>query len=56
MEAVVKNATTGNLDKVISFFKSSYVVLLLSVLGIFALITAVLVAWPALAYFASLLV
>ena len=30
--------------------KSSYLAVILSILGIFALISAVLIAWPALAY------
>lgn len=30
--------------------KSSYLVLVLTILGIFAFVSAVLVAWPALAY------
>ena len=33
--------------------KSTYVVVVLAVLGVFAFITAVLVAWPAVAYLAS---
>ena len=33
--------------------KSTYVVAILAVLGVFAFITAVLVAWPAVSYFAS---
>ena len=33
--------------------KSTYVVVVLTVLGVFAFITAILVAWPAIAYFAS---
>ena len=30
--------------------KSSYMVLIISTLGVFAFISAVLIAWPALAY------
>lgn len=30
--------------------KSSYLMLVLSILGVFALVSAVLIAWPALAY------
>lgn len=30
--------------------KSSYLVLVLSILGVFAFISAVLIAWPALSY------
>ena len=33
--------------------KSSYLVLVLSILGVFAFISAVLIAWPALAYLGS---
>ena len=33
--------------------KSTYVVVVLAVLGVFAFITAVLVAWPAISYFAA---
>ncbi len=33
--------------------KSSYLVLIIALLGVFAFISAVLVAWPALAYLAS---
>ena len=35
--------------------KESYVVVIIALLGIFAFFTAVLVAWPALAYLASAL-
>ena len=33
--------------------KSSYLVLVLSILGVFAAVSAVLIAWPALAYIGS---
>ena len=33
--------------------KSSYLVLILSILGVFAFISAVLIAWPALAFIGS---
>jgi len=33
--------------------KSSYLVLVIAMLGIFAFISAVLIAWPALAYIGS---
>jgi hypothetical protein len=33
--------------------KTNYMVLVIALLGIFAFITTVLVAWPALAYLAS---
>ena len=41
----MKNQTTM-MDTV----KSSYLVLVLSILGVFAFISAVLIAWPALSY------
>jgi hypothetical protein len=34
----------------IDLVKSSYLVLILALLGVFAFISAVLIAWPALAY------
>lgn len=40
-------------DKVVETAKSTYLVVVLFILGICALITAVLVAWPAIAYLAS---
>lgn len=40
-------------NMIVETAKSGYVVTVLAVLGIFAFITAVLVAWPAIAYFAS---
>ena len=33
--------------------KSSYLVIIIAMLGVFAFISAVLIAWPALAYIAS---
>ena len=33
--------------------KSSYLVLIIAALGVFAFISAVLIAWPALAYIGS---
>ena len=33
--------------------KANYMVLVIALLGIFAFLTAVLVAWPAIAYLAS---
>ena len=33
--------------------KSSYMVMIIAMLGVFAFISAVLIAWPALAYIAS---
>lgn len=41
----MKNQTT-----MMDTIKSSYLVLVLSILGVFALISAVLIAWPALSY------
>ena len=37
-------------SKMIDLVKSSYLVLILALLGVFAFISAVLIAWPALAY------
>ena len=42
--------TAANLINVV---KSSYTVAVMAVLGVFAFISAVLIAWPALAYLAS---
>jgi len=39
-----------------TFLKESYVVILLSVLGVAALLTATIVAYPAIAYFASMFI
>ena len=33
--------------------KSSYMVMIIAVLGVFAFISAVLIAWPALAYISA---
>jgi hypothetical protein len=35
------------------FVKTNYMVVLIAVLGIFAFLSAVLIAWPAIAYIAS---
>ena len=40
-------------NMIVETAKSTYVVAVLAVLGVFAFITAVLIAWPALAYFGS---
>ena len=40
----------------IDIVKSSYMVLVIAMLGIFAFISAVLIAWPALAYLGAKLV
>ena len=37
-------------SKMIDIAKSSYLVLVIALLGVFAFISAVLIAWPALAY------
>ena len=37
-------------SKMMDVVKSSYLVLILALLGVFAFISAVLIAWPALAY------
>ena len=37
-------------SKMIDVVKSSYLVLIIAILGVFAFISAVLIAWPALAY------
>jgi hypothetical protein len=36
--------------KLMDAVKSSYLVLIIALLGVFAFISAVLIAWPALAY------
>ena len=40
-------------NMIVETAKSGYVVAVLTILGIFAFITAVLVAWPAVSYFAA---
>ena len=37
-------------SKMMDVAKSSYLVIVIALLGVFALISAVLIAWPALAY------
>jgi hypothetical protein len=37
-------------SKMIDVVKSSYLVIIIALLGVFAFISAVLIAWPALAY------
>ena len=37
-------------SKMMDVAKSSYLVIVIAVLGVFAFISAVLIAWPALAY------
>ena len=41
---------TQSQSKMIDVVKSSYLVLVIALLGVFAFISAVLIAWPALAY------
>ena len=43
----MKNQTQTNMMDLV---KSSYLVLVIALLGVFAFISAVLIAWPALAY------
>ncbi|MBW2450979.1 MAG: hypothetical protein JRE16_08020 [Deltaproteobacteria bacterium] len=38
---------------IISVAKASYTVAIMTVLGVFAFVSAVLIAWPALAYLGS---
>ena len=40
-------------SRMMDLVKSSYLVLVIALLGVFAFISAVLIAWPALAYIAS---
>lgn len=40
-------------SRMIDLVKSSYLVLVIALLGVFAFISAVLIAWPALAYIAA---
>jgi hypothetical protein len=40
-------------NMIVDTAKSTYVVAILSVLGVFAFITAVLIAWPAVSYLAA---
>jgi hypothetical protein len=39
-----------NAANIVNNVKASYTVVVMGVLGVFALISAVLIAWPALAY------
>jgi hypothetical protein len=41
---------TQSNSKLIDVAKSSYLVMIIALLGVFAFISAVLIAWPALAY------
>jgi len=40
-------------NSIINSVKASYTLVVMSVLGIFALVSAVLISWPALAYLGS---
>ena len=44
---------TQSESKMMDVAKSSYLVIVIALLGVFAFISAVLIAWPALAYIAS---
>lgn len=44
---------TQSSSKMMDVAKSSYLVIVIALLGVFAFISAVLIAWPALAYIAS---
>jgi hypothetical protein len=44
---------TESQSKMMDVAKSSYLVIVIALLGVFAFISAVLIAWPALAYIAS---
>jgi hypothetical protein len=44
---------TQSQTKMMDVAKSSYLVIVIALLGVFAFISAVLIAWPALAYIAS---
>ena len=44
---------TQSESKMMDVAKSSYLVIVIGLLGVFAFISAVLIAWPALAYIAS---
>jgi len=44
---------TQSQSKLMDAVKSNYLVIIIALLGVFAFISAVLVAWPALAYMAS---
>ena len=51
---IESNSTTQEAaNMVVDTVKSTYVVAVLAILGVFAFVSAVLIAWPAVAYFAS---
>lgn len=41
------------MENIISVVKNSYIAVIIGLLGVFAFLSAVLIAWPALAYLAS---
>ena len=47
------NTAHEAVNMVVDTAKSTYVVAVLAVLGVFAFITAVLIAWPAVSYLAA---
>jgi hypothetical protein len=49
-EEVTKMKTQA---RFMDFVKTNYMVVVIAVLGIFAFLSAVLIAWPAIAYIAS---
>ena len=53
MTIETNNTAHEAVNMVVETAKSTYVVAVLAVLGVFAFIPAVLVAWPAVSYFAS---
>ena len=51
---IESNSTTHEAaNMVVETAKSTYVMAVLAVLGVFAFITAVLIAWPAVSYLAA---
>jgi len=44
---------TQSQTKMLDVVKANYLVIVIALLGVFAFISAVLVAWPAVAYIAS---
>jgi len=40
-------------NRIIDFVKTNYMVLVIALLGIFAFFSAILIAWPAVAYLAA---
>lgn len=48
-----KEAVMKSESRMVDLVSSSYVVFILGVVGVLALVSAVLIAWPALAYLGS---